>query len=340
LTAAAATPIRVEVVSTTEELHRLGPEWEELRSRSLRATPFQSAAWALPWWHAFGTGVPQVLTLRLGDRLVALVPLFLQREAEGNGRLLLIGTGNTDRLDALTEPGFEAAMVKAVAALVAELPKDCTEVDLWQLPPGSPLLRVSPANWRSHHLEGEPCPVVSLRAMSQRLDDVLPQRFGRKLHQYRRRLARVGAVAVESGEGKSVEALHELFCELVRLHGAVWSARGQPGGLADARVERFHREIIRTTRDQDLLDLYGLRLNGRLVAAYYGFRDTHGAYYYLGGYDGEFASLSVGTLVIAAALEHALERRAVVFDFLRGRESYKYRWGAQDSPTVRLRLTR
>jgi CelD/BcsL family acetyltransferase involved in cellulose biosynthesis len=44
--------------------------------------------------------------------------------------------------------------------------------------------------------------------------------------------------------------------------------------------------------------------------------------------------------MIAVALEQAIMRGAVMFDFLRGREPYKYRWGALDSPTVRLRLTR
>jgi CelD/BcsL family acetyltransferase involved in cellulose biosynthesis len=329
------------VETTTEGVERLAPEWEELRTRCIGATPFQSPAWVLPWWHAFGTGELQVLTLRLGDRLVGLVPLFLQPETDGGRlRLLLIGTGNTDRLDALSEPGFEAELVNATAAHIAELPADCTEVDLGQLPPCSTLLRLAPVAWRADYLAGEPCPVIPLRASNPGLDEVLSQRFGRRLEHDRRRLAKAGTVRVESGEGRSLETLEQLFGEVVRLHGGVWSARGEPGALADDRVERFHRDVIRAAHNRDLLDLYGLRLNGRIVAAYYGFRDAHSAYYYLGGYDRAFASLSVGTLVIAAALERAIGRGVMTFDFLRGREPYKYRWGAVDSPTIRLRLTR
>ena len=39
---------------------------------------------------------------------------------------------------------------------------------------------------------------------------------------------------------------------------------------------------------------------------------------------------SPGTLLIAYALEDAVSRGDSEFDFLRGNEPYKYRWGARD----------
>jgi CelD/BcsL family acetyltransferase involved in cellulose biosynthesis len=37
-------------------------------------------------------------------------------------------------------------------------------------------------------------------------------------------------------------------------------------------------------------------------------------------------------------VEQALAEGALAFDFLRGAESYKYRWGAEDQPMATLRL--
>src|SRR5205807_436927 len=58
-------------------------------------------------------------------------------------------------------------------------------------------------------------------------------------------------------------------------------------------------------------------------------------YYYLGGFDPELARRSVGTLLTARAIETAVADGCREFDFLRGREPYKYRWGCIDRPHFR-----
>ena len=59
---------------------------------------------------------------------------------------------------------------------------------------------------------------------------------------------------------------------------------------------------------------------------------THGtrAYAYLGGFDPDFARESPGTILMADAIERAAARGCTTFNFLRGREAYKYEWGAVD----------
>ena len=68
--------MRAEVLATDAALRALRPEWEALWRRAT-ATPFQSPAWLLPWWGAFGTGRPRAAVLRGGDgRLLGLLPLI------------------------------------------------------------------------------------------------------------------------------------------------------------------------------------------------------------------------------------------------------------------------
>ena len=73
---------------------------------------------------------------------------------------------------------------------------------------------------------------------------------------------------------------------------------------------------------------------------HYGLRAGNRAFFYLGGFDPEFGALSVGSLAIAAAMERAIEEGASTFDFLAGREAYKYRWGAVDRPRSCRHITR
>lgn len=327
---------RVEIVTGLARLEELAGPWEALRARCPGATPFQSPAWLIPWWRAFAQGGLRAVALHGADRLAGMAPLYLASGDAGSPRWLLLGSGNTDHLDVLAEPGAEAELAEAVAEVLER--EDADQADFLQLPPGSVLFQL-PSVWRAERLAGDACPAILLSdTPGAGLDDIVPRKFAARLRQARRRLSAAGRADVESAEGEPVERAEALFGELVRLHAAAWQARGGPGVLTDRVVQRFHRDVVRAAHPLGLLDLRALRLNGRVVAAYYGFRDAGGAYYYLGGFDPDAGALSPGTLMVADAVEAAARRGAARFDFLRGREPYKYYWGAVDVPSFRLRL--
>jgi CelD/BcsL family acetyltransferase involved in cellulose biosynthesis len=76
-------------------------------------------------------------------------------------------------------------------------------------------------------------------------------------------------------------------------------------------------------------------LGSEIVASLYLFGHRRCAYFYLAGFDPRFKAFSPGMLLIGHAIEDTILEQAEEFDFLRGRESYKYRWGAMDRPTFR-----
>ena|SRR5438105_11909593 len=59
---------------------------------------------------------------------------------------------------------------------------------------------------------------------------------------------------------------------------------------------------------------------------------------YLSGFDPALARFSLGTLLVGHAIEEAVREGAEEFDFLRGQEDYKYRWGAKDRLVYRRRF--
>jgi CelD/BcsL family acetyltransferase involved in cellulose biosynthesis len=70
----------------------------------------------------------------------------------------------------------------------------------------------------------------------------------------------------------------------------------------------------------------------------YGFRWRDEFAYYQTGWLPELASLSLGTVLVAEAIRAARADGARVFDFLRGQEPYKYRFGAVDKVDTTLLL--
>ena len=83
-----------------------------------------------------------------------------------------------------------------------------------------------------------------------------------------------------------------------------------------------------------------MRIGGRDAAVLYAFKAKDSTYYYIGGFDPDCAAVSPGSLIIAHAVEQAVAEGCRTFDFLKGQEPYKYRWGARDHDRCRYEITR
>ena len=100
--------------------------------------------------------------------------------------------------------------------------------------------------------------------------------------------------------------------------------------LADHRVQEAHRQALPALAARGITRCYLIRIGDEIAAAYYGFVHGRRAYAYLGGFDPTFSEESPGSILTGHAIAEALREGAAEFDFLRGREAYKYSWGAAD----------
>jgi CelD/BcsL family acetyltransferase involved in cellulose biosynthesis len=93
--------------------------------------------------------------------------------------------------------------------------------------------------------------------------------------------------------------------------------------------------------DAGLLRLHTLSVDDKVIAAIYCMTSGGTTIYYLGGFDQEYHKWSPGMLATRAAILHAVSvDKSHTFDFLRGNEPYKYRWGAVDRANMRLLIGR
>jgi CelD/BcsL family acetyltransferase involved in cellulose biosynthesis len=281
-------------------------------------TPFQRPEWLIPWGRAFPPGEPWVLAVRKGGRLIALAPLLVYPN-EGKRTVGFCGGGVSDYCDVVTGPDGEE---EAAAALLAHLMdhRDRWEVaDFEPLPGDSPLLRAP----EGHTEPRDVCPGIDLPERVEDLGSVVPTRQLANLRKYRRK----------------AEALGEL-----RLHGGSWEERlevllrfylARRGETNGDTLRAFHREVAAGFHARGALGMHLLCLNGDPLAALHGFRERDTFYCYMQGFDERWAKLSPGAMVVGAVIEEAIRQGARRIDFLRGREPYKYWWGATDRETFR-----
>lgn len=319
-------------ITSANDLDSLRDDWRALWKKSSTATPFQSPDWLIPWWKHFGAGQLFVLAVKEDTRLVGLAPLFTN-----NTRILsLLGTAISDYLDILVHDRVCNDAATAIFKHISENRSRWDECDFQNLRHTSPLLTMrTRAGFVERLQEQNFCPVTLLPSSVQQFFDSLPRQLRHNLDYYQRRLAKLGELVVEcANERKFVE----LFDAFLKLHEARWQANNMAGVLFDENVQNFHRDAARGFLANGSLRLYALRINGRIIASLYGFHHAARTYYYLGGFDPEFRQYSPGTLLVAHAITQAIREGAREFDFLRGREDYKYRWRAVDRTIYRKRL--
>jgi len=84
-----------------------------------------------------------------------------------------------------------------------------------------------------------------------------------------------------------------------------------------------------------------LEVEGERAAALYNLDYKDRIWVYNSGLDPvAFGHLSLGVVLTTKAIELAIEDGHAVFDFMRGNEEYKYRFGAQDTYVHRIHITK
>ena len=198
---------------------------------------------------------------------------------------------------------------------------------LLQIEATSPLIECAQnADWTVS--EAETCPVLQFPPTFDEYVKSLGKNMREQMRRYPKRLEKEFRVEYElAATGAQVEiALDDLF----RLHGKRWRARGQTGVLALPKRQKFHRLVCENFLPNDWLRLWTLKCDGKAACVLLCYFWNGKYYFFIGGFEPELLRWSVGTCLFARVFQHAIEEGAREFDFLRGAEQYKYRYGAVD----------
>jgi CelD/BcsL family acetyltransferase involved in cellulose biosynthesis len=309
----------------------LRSEWTDIWSRCPHATTFQRPEWLLAWMRSFEPTQSLLIEVRSNDHLVGLAPLLIYQSGL-EMVLALIGGGVSDYLDILVDPDFADETLSIIWNLVQE-EQGWTRLDLTDVPGTSLLLHTWPDNFNFSKIAHDVCSGLDLPLKVEELKALFPFRQQRNLRNARNRLQRAGDAQIEIA---TRETLPLFLDALFRLHSERWVRAGQPGVLSDTAIQSFHKALAPQLLELGVLRLYGLRLNGRLIACLYTLFERDTACCYLQGFDPEYARFSPGTHLLGAAIADAAREGKQRIDFLRGREPYKNHWGACEVSTFRV----
>ncbi|MCL1601974.1 MAG: GNAT family N-acetyltransferase [Actinomycetia bacterium] len=161
--------------------------------------------------------------------------------------------------------------------------------------------------------------VVATISLPPTYDDWLASLSKKQRHEVRRKRRRFeaefGLIDIERHESDAID----VFCTMHRL------SVGEKGQFMTGAMEELFRELLLTAG----ASIHLLTCDGVARAAAFGFEADNGYYYYNSAYDPAAAMASPGIVLFSAMIETEIDRGAVVFDFLKGDEQYKFRHGAE-----------
>jgi len=338
------------------ELHRepsvfetLREEWNALLEKSVTRVPFLRAEYQRAWWQHRGGGEwPEasllVATARAeGGELIGIAPLFSAKNRDGRPALLLIGSIEiSDYLDfVVTRPLAEAFCAALLDRLVEPDAPAWEVLDFYNLPESSPTRAAlgqaaAVRGWRATEKLLEPVPVVKLPGdwetyLATQVEKKERQEIKRKL-----RRAEGGEDNVRwyiADNQSDVAAATEAFLRLMALN------EGKARFLTPAMRAQFV-DTIRAAAENGWLHLAFLEVNGEKAAAYLSFDFGNRLYVYNSAIDPRFNALSAGWVLLGYLLQWAIENKRAAFDFLRGGEDYKYRFGGVAGKIYRVQISR
>jgi len=316
-----------------EDPASLEADWNRLAAHAGDMSLFATYEWHAIWFRRVAPDArPAVLAAATADgKIVGLAPfsggpyrdLGLQWPAVGfSGRDVVSG----DYLDVLAEPDWYGRVVDATLAHLAGVLRSGRLVVLGEIVRGSDLDAAVTAWLKREGLrfrvqEERVCPYLELPAS---FDDYLKTRSRNTRSLIRRRIRQVGEAgcAVERHEGDAILPHLPRFFE---LHRARWESAGQRGVFVRSGFPEFLHDLVAGPPPGVVPVLHALSEKDEVSAAFLVFHCGPTAVYYQAGWDpaSEHSRLSPGLVLMARAIDAAIEAGCTSFDFLRGGEGYK-----------------
>lgn len=290
-------------VERHSSIDALAEEWDALAERT-GATPFDYPGWIAAWWAAFGAGRLEVVAVREGGELTAVLPLV--RRTRG---VRLPTNGHSPSFAPI---GSEDGIAEACDAVFAPRP-----VYVWaRFVTSAAPLRSSAKRHGYATVErvAQRSPYVRLEGFS--LGDRAQARI--------RRLGRRGHVELDVVDG--ADGLAEPLRRAFELEASGWKSALRTAIASDPRTVRFYTEIAAWAAKRGMLRLVFLRLDGRPIAADIVLLHGGRTYDLKGGYDPEFARYSPGLVLQAMLIEWAAAHGCATHELLGDAEQWKLEW--------------
>jgi CelD/BcsL family acetyltransferase involved in cellulose biosynthesis len=341
--------MKVECLGDSESLEELKDKWNELLFSSEQNCIFFAHEWISSWWKCFSEDNSlEILVFKdEGGSLAGIAPFMtkggLDKSSPYNkGRILrfIASEEVSDYCDFITLDGRREEFYENLLSYLKTNYSDIKKIELMNLQSSSPTLNFLPGfapkyGYSSSCSESEVAPLLELPSS---YEDYMKGLSKKCRHELRRKLRRMesleGVKVTRITDTKELQSSLETFIALHKEGSPskqrFWEKKGMPA---------FFLEVASRFSLQKWVELNFLYHEDRIMAALLNFSYSNQIYFYNVAFSKDFARYSPGLFLFNHCIKQAISEGKRKVDFLRGREKYKYYFGAEDSKIFRLELT-
>lgn len=319
------------VISNLPAVQLLADDWHKLWHADPTATVFQRFEWVFTWLDVYSEHVDEIFLIACYHEgtLVGLCPFYLRyHKALGfrQKQLLFVGTGEPERIEVAAEymnllciPAQQAVCLGLIARAL-EARGDVGAVVLVDLVEASAEPLMSALTSRFPRCERGPAGFnYAVPVSSERLPNTFSAAVRKSASSKYNRLLRLKGFRVVLADDLALTA--RLFETMVELHNRRWRKKGKPGAFAEDTFCRFHRRLIELLLPLDAVLLFGLEVDGAIMAVHYCLLSPHCCHYYQSGIDEEFRpNVSPGLMCHVIAHQECSKRGIARYDLMKGLE--------------------
>ncbi len=327
--------MKYQIINTFDQI---APEpWDRLLTRTKFNSPFLKHGFQETWWSFLGGGEWDNANLKIisaseNDTLVGIAPLFTIKN-NGKTEVHFVGSFEIcDYLDFIVAEVRSSEFINGVLDIVFDQFNETVDrVVLFNIPDVSPTIPAleKAAENDLYNVQIEKAYHTPAITLANDWETYLMGIDSKQRHEIRRKIRRA-----ENSEEDSV----------------AWYITGENDDLDqeiadfiammenDADKEKFLTEAMRSqmaatmrwAANEKILQLSFLTINEKKAAGYLSFDYADRIWVYNSGYNLGFRYYSPGWVLLGYLIQHAIENGKTHFDFMRGDEKYKYKFGAED----------
>ena len=264
--------------------------------------------------------------------MIGIAPLFIG-EKGGSRSINFVGSLEiSDYLDIIASPLHRTSFIKEIFNFIGNQQSQFPElVQLCNIPDNSPTIPVireigAHEAWAVEIKRAYHTPAITL---ASDWDTYLAGIDKKQRHEIRRKMRRAGG-SEDAVRWYIVSEAHDLeqeSADFIRL--MEYDENKKRFLTKEMRAQMA--AIIRWADRNHHLQLSFLTINGEKAAGYLCFDYGGRIWVYNSGFRPDFQYYSPGWVLLSYLIQHAIEQGSTHFDFMRGDERYKYRFGAEDS---------
>ncbi len=345
--------MKTEIITTEKDFTGLKDAWNTLEEQSPHKSIFLTWEWMHTWWTSYRQKLTDprlhIVTFYRQNELAAILPLFSHLRKESLGRLRclqFLGTEfeSSDYLDIIQAGDVnETELRQALAG--AEFRELLRSADMLILANAFADARMAPLF--ATLLTGHPsesrrtsvCPYLPLPASEEELFKQLSKNMKSTLRRTRNKINkdpdfRIGLVEQSEDIPAAVDGLF-------RLHALRFDDKNQSTKFVAGHRGDFHKRIAALWLEMKRLRFYTITHKQQPIGFLYCYYHNHKILYMQAGFHPDYGKYGLGNQLMLRAMNDGMAGGADEFDFMRGNESYKYKWTSlfRELYTTRYALT-